>query len=316
MIYSNILGTIGNTPTVKINRLGAELSCQLYAKCEFFNPGGSVKDRIGYEMVIQAQREGRIKPGDTLIEPTSGNTGIGIALAGAVLGYQIIITMPEKMSQEKQSVLELLGAKIYRTPTEAAYDSPESHISLAKKLQAQLPNAHILDQYANPHNPNAHYQGTAEEIIADFGENLHMVVMGVGTGGTITGVAKRLKEYNPAIKIVGVDPEGSILGGGTEVKSYLVEGIGYDFFPDVLDNRLIDQYIKTNDADSFRVARQLIHDEGLLVGGSSGAAMWGALQAAKTLEAGQNCLVLLPDSIRNYMSKFATNTWMKEQGFS
>jgi len=316
MIYSNILGTIGNTPTVKINRLGAELSCQLYAKCEFFNPGGSVKDRIGYEMVIQAQREGRIKPGDTLIEPTSGNTGIGIALAGAVLGYQIIITMPEKMSQEKQSVLELLGAKIYRTPTEAAYDSPESHISLAKKLQAQLPNAHILDQYTNPHNPNAHYQGTAEEIIADFGENLHMVVMGVGTGGTITGVAKRLKEYNPAIKIVGVDPEGSILGGGTEVKSYLVEGIGYDFFPDVLDNRLIDQYIKTNDADSFRVARQLIHDEGLLVGGSSGAAMWGALQAAKTLEAGQNCLVLLPDSIRNYMSKFATNTWMKEQGFS
>ncbi|HHL3492210.1 TPA: pyridoxal-phosphate dependent enzyme [Legionella pneumophila] len=315
MIYPNILATIGHTPVVKINRLGKELECELYAKCEFFNPGGSVKDRIGYEMVVKAEKEGRIKPGDTLIEPTSGNTGIGIALAGAVLGYKVIITMPEKMSQEKQSVLERLGAIIYRTPTEAAYNDPDSHISLAKKLQAEIPNSHILDQYANPNNPNAHYFGTAQEIIDDFGKDLHMVVAGVGTGGTITGIARRLKEYNPAIKIIGADPEGSILGGGTEVKSYHVEGIGYDFFPDVLDNTLIDTYIKTNDADSFTTARRLIKEEGLLIGGSSGAAMWAALQAAKSLSKGQKCLVILPDSIRNYMSKFANDEWMKEMGF-
>ncbi|WP_133130655.1 pyridoxal-phosphate dependent enzyme [Legionella yabuuchiae] len=315
MIYHNILGTIGKTPVVKINRVSRELDCELYAKCEYFNPGGSVKDRIGYAMVKNAEREGRIKPGDTLIEPTSGNTGIGIALAGAVLGYKVIITMPNKMSQEKQSTLERLGAVIYRTPTEAAWDAPESHISLAKKLQKELPNAHILDQYGNPENPNAHYYGTAQEIIDDFGESLDMIVAGVGTGGTITGLAKRLKEHNPSIQVIGVDPIGSILGGGTEVKSYDVEGIGYDFFPDVLDNELIDQYIKTNDRDSFLMARRLIKEEGLLVGGSSGAAMWGALQAAKTLKSGQKCLVILPDSIRNYMSKFINDEWMKEQGY-
>ncbi|KTD69528.1 cystathionine beta-synthase [Legionella steelei] len=315
MIYPNILATIGQTPTVKINRLGRELDCELFAKCEFFNPGGSVKDRIGYEMIINAERDGHIKPGYTLIEPTSGNTGIGIALAGAVLGYKVIITMPEKMSQEKQSVLERLGAKIYRTPTEAAYNDPESHISLAKKLNAEIPNSYILDQYANPNNPNAHYQGTAQEIIDDFGKDLHMVVAGVGTGGTITGIARRLKEYNPEIQIIGVDPEGSILGGGTEIKSYAVEGIGYDFFPEVLDNTLIDKYIKINDRNSFHTARDLIREEGLLVGGSSGAAMWAALQAAKSLSKGQKCLVILPDSIRNYMSKFPNDAWMKEHGF-
>lgn len=313
MIYSNILETIGHTPVVKINHLGSELACELYVKCEFFNPGGSVKDRIGYEMVKNAARSGRIKPGDTLIEPTSGNTGIGIALAGAVLGYKVIITMPNKMSHEKQVVLERLGATIYRTPSEAASHDPDSHISLASQLQKEIPNSHILDQYANPDNPNAHYKGTAQEIIDDFGDNLHMVVASVGTGGTITGLAKRLKEHNSAIKIIGVDPFGSILGGGDEIKPYLVEGIGYDFFPKVLDNTLIDAYVKINDKDSFHTARQLIREEGLLVGGSSGAAMWAALQAAKTLSKGQRCLVILPDSIRNYMSKFASDNWMQEQ---
>ena len=316
MIYNHILETIGRTPVVKINRLASHLSCELYAKCEYFNPGGSVKDRIGYAMVKEAQEQGRIKPGDTLIEPTSGNTGIGIALAGAVLGYKVIITMPEKMSQEKQSILERLGAIIYRTRTEAAWNDPDSHISLAKKLQAEIPNSHILDQYANPYNPLTHYQYTAQEIIDDFGKDLDMLVAGVGTGGTITGIAKRLKEYNPKIKIVGVDPEGSILGGGTEIKPYLVEGIGYDFFPEVLDNNLIDSYIKTNDANSFKVARQLIKEEGLLVGGSSGSAMWAALEAAKSLTKGQKCLVILPDSIRNYMSKFALDAWMKDNDFA
>lgn len=315
MIYANILETIGKTPVVKINHLAKHLACDLYAKCEFLNPGGSVKDRIGYEMVKNAEKEGRIKPGDTLIEPTSGNTGIGIALAGAVLGYKVIITMPEKMSQEKQSVLERLGATIYRTPTAAAWDAPDSHISLAKKLQKEIPNAYILDQYANKNNPDAHYYGTAAEIIDDFGQELDMIVAAVGTGGTITGIAKRLKEHKPDIQIIGVDPEGSILGGGTEIKPYLVEGIGYDFFPEVLDNSLIDEYIKTRDKESFLMARELIRQEGLLVGGSSGAAMWAALKAAAKLEKGQKCLVILPDSIRNYMSKFALDSWMKENHF-
>ena len=315
MIFDSILDTIGKTPVVRLNKIGIELDCDLFVKCEFFNPGGSVKDRIGWRMVADAEKSGRIKPGDTLIEPTSGNTGQGMALASAVKGYRCIITMPEKMSQEKQISLEALGAEIVRTPTEAAFDDPESHIGVAKKLNEEIPNSHILDQYANPSNPDAHYDGTAQEILDDFGTDIHMVVMGVGTGGTISGVAKRLKEEIPEIQIIGADPVGSILGGGTEVSSYLVEGIGYDFFPDVLDNSLIDEYVKTEDEESFLMARRLIREEGLLCGGSSGTAMIAALQTATQLEKGQKCLVLLPDGIRNYMTKFPNDTWMEEQGF-
>ena len=315
MIHDTILNTIGNTPVVKINKIGNDLKCNFFAKCEFFNPGGSVKDRIGWKMVEDAENSGRIKPGDTLIEPTSGNTGQGIALAAAVKGYKCIITMPEKMSQEKQIVLESLGATIIRTPTEALYSDPESHISVAKKLQKEIKDSHILAQYSNPSNPDAHYQNTAEEIINDFGDNLDMVVISVGTGGTITGVAKRLKEAIPKIKIIGADPVGSILGGGNEISSYLVEGIGYDFIPDVLDNSLIDQYIKTEDQESFIMARRLIKEEGLLCGGSCGATMVAALNAASILEDGQNCLVILADSIRNYMTKFPSDDWMKKNGF-
>ena len=235
MLCHTILDAIGQTPLVKLQRIGSHLPCNLYAKCEFFNPGGSVKDRIGYQMVADAEAQGRIKPGDTLIEPTSGNTGIGLALAGAVKGYRVIITMPEKMSREKQVVLEALGAEIIRTPTEAAFDSPDSHISVANRLQKELPNAHILDQYANPSNPEAHYKHTAQEILDDLNGDVHMVVMGAGTGGTLSGVARKIKEVSPKTLIVGADPVGSILAGGDHVGNYKVEGIGYDFIPEVLD---------------------------------------------------------------------------------
>ena len=310
MIIDNILQAVGGTPIVQFNKISSHLRCQLYGKCEFLNAGGSVKDRIGVNMIDKAEKSGRIKPGDVLIEPTSGNTGIGLALAAAVKGYQMIITMPEKMSKEKEVVLKALGATIYRTPTEAAWDDPDSHISLAKRLNQEIPNSHILDQYSNSANPDAHYQYTAQEIIADLGPKLKMIVAGAGTGGTISGIARRIKEYNPEIQIIGVDPEGSILGGGTEVSSYHVEGIGYDFFPEVLDNSLIDKYIKSNDSDSLLMARRLIKEEGLLCGGSSGAAVWAALEVAKDLSSDEACLVILPDSIRNYLSKFVDDEWL------
>ena len=315
MVLDNILGAIGNTPIVKFNHIGADLDCELYGKCEYLNAAGSVKDRIGLNMIVKAENEGRIKPGDTLIEPTSGNTGIGMALVAAVKGYRMIITMPKKMSREKEVVLKALGAEIVRTPTEAAWDSPESHIEVAKKMQDEIPNSHILDQYANPANPDAHYEYTAQEILDDFDTSLKMVVAGVGTGGTISGMAKKLKEERPNITIIGVDPFGSILGGGDEVYPYHVEGIGYDFFPDVLDNNLIDEYIKLPDVESFQMARRLIQEEGLLIGGSSGGAVWAALQTADRLNKGDKCLVILPDSIRNYLTKFADDAWMEEQGF-
>merc|ERR1711971_251867 len=263
--------------------------------------------------------------GDTLIEPTSGNTGIGLALTAAIKGYKMVITLPEKMSNEKVYTLRSLGAKIYRTPTEAAFDAPESHIGLANKLNREIPNSHILDQYGNPSNPLAHYDGTAEEIIAQCNGKVDMVVMTAGTGGTITGVAAKIKQKLPGCLIVGVDPHGSILAQpeslNTTTASYHVEGIGYDFVPQVLQRKLVDFWIKTDDAESFATARRLIREEGLLCGGSSGSAMAGALKAIRSLHAqtginakGKRVVVLLPDSIRNYMTKFLSDDWMRDNG--
>jgi cysteine synthase A len=315
MIYESILQVVGNTPVVRLQRVGAELGCEFYAKCEFLNPGGSVKDRIAVRMVETLERDGRIGPGTTLIEPTSGNTGAGLAMTAAVKGYPIIVTMPEKMSREKQVVMEALGAKIVRTPTEAAHDSPESLIGVAKRLNEEIENSIIPDQYNNPENPDAHYYGTGAEIWEDFGESLDMVVIGAGTGGTIAGVSRYLKEKNPKIRVIGVDPEGSVLGGREEVFTYNVEGIGYDFIPEVLDYEHIDEWIYTNDPDSFHIARRLIREEGLLVGGSSGAAVWAMIEAVKKYPETKRALTILPDSIRNYLTKFVSDDWMREKGF-
>jgi cystathionine beta-synthase len=315
MIYDNILQVVGNTPVVKLHRIGADCPAELYAKCEFLNPGGSVKDRIAVRMVEGLETAGRVQAGTTLIEPTSGNTGAGLAMTAAVKGYPLIITMPEKMSQEKQVVMEALGAEIIRTPTEAAHDDPESLLGVAKRLNEEIEDSVIPDQYGNPDNPDAHYYGTGAEIWDDFGDSLDMVVITAGTGGTISGVARYLKEKNPDILVIGVDPEGSILGGREEVFTYQVEGIGYDFIPGVLDRDLVDRWIYVNDRDCFRMARRLIREEGLLVGGSSGAAIWATLEALTLYPAAKTVLTLLPDSIRNYLSKFVSDDWMREHGF-
>lgn len=326
-VMSTILENIGNTPLVRLNRLPQSLGleCQVYAKCEFFNAGGSVKDRIALRMVEAAEKEGRITPGKSvLIEPTSGNTGIGLALVGAVKGYRTIITLPEKMSSEKVSVLKALGAEIIRTPTSAAWDSPESHIGVARRLEKEIPGGVILDQYSNPNNPLAHEYGTAVEIVEQTEQgkiegNLKAVIAGAGTGGTITGIARGVRtRYGDSVKIVAADPTGSILAWPPELneqgkdKPYKVEGIGYDFIPDVLAQKEVDKWYKTNDRDSFYWARRLIQEEGLLVGGSSGSAMACMEQTARELKLGKDdaMVIILPDSIRSYLSKFVDDDWL------
>uniref|UniRef100_A0A8B9SFH1 Cystathionine beta-synthase n=1 Tax=Anas platyrhynchos TaxID=8839 RepID=A0A8B9SFH1_ANAPL len=320
-ILPNILNKVGNTPLVRINKIGKHfgLKCELLAKCEYFNAGGSVKDRISLRMVEDAEKAGILKPGDTIIEPTSGNTGIGLALAAAVKGYRCIIVMPEKMSMEKVDVLRALGAEIVRTPTTARFDSPESHVGVAWRLKNEIPNAHILDQYRNASNPLTHYDTTAEEILQQCEGKIDMLVATAGTGGTITGISRKLKEKCPGCKIIGVDPEGSILAqpeelNRTDKTMYEVEGIGYDFVPTVLDRSVMDQWYKTNDEESFALARMLIREEGLLCGKSRHES-FGPVKAAKELKEGQRCVVILPDSIRNYMSKFLSDKWMIQKGF-
>eukprot|EP01083_Nonionella_stella_P213623 770341_1 len=315
--------TIGMTPMVRINNVGYKntddpIKCELVAKCEFFNAGGSVKDRIGKRMIADAEKTGRIKKGDTLIEPTSGNTGIGLALSAAIKGYKMVITLPEKMSNEKVYTLRALGAKIYRTPTEAAFDSPESHIGLANRLNDEIPNSHILDQYSNPSNPLAHYDGTAEEMIKQCDGKIDMVVLTAGTGGTITGIAGKIKERLPKCIIVRVDPKGSILAQPETLNGPITS---YHMWR-ALAMTLVDYWVKTEDKESFYWSRRLIREEGLLCGGSSGSVMAGAMKAIREFNdktginaKGKRVVMLLPDSIRNYMTKFLSDDWMIDNGF-
>ncbi|CCD71742.2 Putative cystathionine beta-synthase cbs-2 [Caenorhabditis elegans] len=327
LVLDSVLDAIGKTPLVKLQHVPKAhgVRCNVYVKCEFLNAGGSTKDRIAKKMVEIAEKTGKpgaLTPGaTTLIEPTSGNTGIGLSLVAAVRGYKCLITMPEKMSKEKSTTLSVLGSTIVRTPNEAAFNSPSSHIGVALRLKHEIPGAVILDQYCNPGNPLAHYEETAEEILWDMGDRkIDLVVLGAGTGGTITGISRKIHERRPNAIVVGVDPNGSILTGPTTGPApdfYEVEGIGYDFIPGTLDEKSVDSWLKSDDKESFLMAREIIRTEGILCGGSSGCAVHYALEQCRKLDLPEdaNVVVLLPDGIRNYLTKFLDDDWMKARGF-
>lgn len=320
LVMQTMAEWIGKTPIVRLNKIPKDegIEAEVLVKCEYLNAGGSVKDRIALRMIELAEQTGDLKPGvSTIIEPTSGNTGVGLAMICACRGYKCIIVMPEKMSKEKECVLKALGAKIVRTKSHHHHSDADSHIGVAIRLQREIPDSIILDQYRNVGNPLAHYEGTAEEILYACDDKVDAVVISAGTGGTITGVAKKIKERCPGCQIIAADPDGSLLANPEvrETHAYEVEGTGYDFVPAVLDRSLVDEWIKTNDADSFSIARRLIRQEGLLCGGSSGSNVWAALQVAKKLGKGKRVVTILPDSIRNYMTKFVDDEWLKQKGF-
>ena len=313
-VVDSLLDTIGHTPLLRLNRIGAEVDCDLLAKLEMFNPGGSVKDRIGVRMIEAAEKAGKLKPGGTIVEPTSGNTGVGLAIAAAIKGYRCIFTMPDKMSMEKVSLLRAYGAEVVITPTAVAPDSPESYYRVADRLTEEIPGAFQPNQYHNAANPESHYITTGPELWEQTDGRITHLVISVGTGGTITGAGRYLKEQNPDVVIVGVDPEGSVFTGG-EIHPYLVEGIGKESWPDTLDPSVIDRWVRVSDRDSFLTARRITKEEGLLVGGSCGTAMYGALEVAKELGPEHVMVVILPDSGKNYISKLYNESWMMEHGF-
>jgi cystathionine beta-synthase len=312
--YDNILQAIGRTPLVKLNQVTKDITSPIYVKVEYLNPGGSTKDRIALSMIEAAEKSGQLQPGGTIIEATAGNTGVGLALIAAVKKYRCIFVMPDKMSQDKINLLKAYGAEVVVTPTSVPPDSPESYNGVAERLAREIPGAYRPNQFENPHNPLAHYLTTGREIWADSEGKVEVFVAGMGTGGTISGVAKYLKEQNPHIVIVGADPEGSILSGDSP-KSYKVEGIGEDFIPKTFNRQLVDEMVRVSDKESFNMARRLAREEGLLVGGSCGTAVAAARKYAARLSQPQYIVVLLPDTGRNYINKIYADVWMQENGF-
>ena len=310
----SLLDLMGNTPLVRFRSVGRELAGTLLAKLEMLNPGGSVKDRIALRMIEDAERSGRLAPGGTIVEPTSGNTGTGLAIAAAIKGYRCIFTMPDKMSQEKVSLLRAYGAEVVITPTAVPPDSPESYYRVADRLTEEIPGAFQPNQYHNARNPESHYYSTGPEIWEQTDGRITHFVASVGTGGTITGTGRFLKEKNPDIVIVGADPEGSVFSGG-EPRPYLVEGIGKEAWPDTLDRDIVDRWVTVSDKESFVTARRVTSEEGILAGGSTGTAVWAALVIGKELGPDDVMVVILPDSGKNYLSKLYNDSWMLEHGF-
>ncbi|MGO9750882.1 MAG: cystathionine beta-synthase [Solirubrobacteraceae bacterium] len=317
VIEDSILGTIGNTPLVRLSRIGAGLRPTLVAKLEAFNPGGSIKDRIAVALIEAAERDGRLRPGGTIVEPTSGNTGTGLAIVARLKGYRVVAVMPDKMSEEKIDLLRAYGAEVVVAPTDVAPDSPQSYYRVADRLTQEIPDAFQPNQYFNQANPQAHYESTGPELWEQTAGRITHLVAGVGTGGTVTGTVRYLRERRADLIVIGADPEGSIYSGGAHnVRPYLVEGVGEDFWPETFDQSLIDRWVTVSDRDAFLTTRRLAQLEGILAGGSGGLALHAALKISAEIEdPDAMVVVILPDGGRSYLSKIYSDEWMRQYGF-